>query len=408
MTRLKKSLLIVLVLILISQIPFVYRRYKLGRLNALIQVVNGSRRAPENSASNEYVGVMHVHSFLGGHSIGTFQEIIAAAKKNKLDFVVMTEHSENDFDTSALTLSGIHGDVLFVNGNEVDTNNGDRLLVIPGDASLSGSGKLTTDQVTSNVRARGALSIVAYPEESNSSPEKVDGIEVYNVFTNVRQVNRLVAFFDALWSHYSYPDLVFANYYQRPTEAMRKWDEMLGQRRAVATAGNDSHSNIGITLNDSSGRKLLGFTLDPYETSFHLVRVHILTSGPARHSPGARNPLDAERLLNALRLGHCFLGFDVLGDTSGFRFEATNSTATRIQGDEIPFQSETVLRVSLPAAGRLVILKNGQPVLDESQLSSKEFKVTERGVYRVEAYLPQLGAPVGDQPWIISNPIYVR
>ena len=33
--------------------------------------------------------------------------------------------------------------------------------------------------------------------------------------------------------------------------------------------------------------------------------------------------------------------------------------------------------------------------------------LTERGVYRVEVYLPQLGA-AGQQPWIISNPIYVR
>jgi hypothetical protein len=34
--------------------------------------------------------------------------------------------------------------------------------------------------------------------------------------------------------------------------------------------------------------------------------------------------------------------------------------------------------------------------------------VSERGVYRVEVYLPQLGKPVGDKPWIISNPIYVK
>jgi hypothetical protein len=37
-----------------------------------------------------------------------------------------------------------------------------------------------------------------------------------------------------------------------------------------------------------------------------------------------------------------------------------------------------------------------------------EYVAKERGSYRVEAYLPQLGKPVGDQPWIISNPIYVR
>jgi hypothetical protein len=37
-----------------------------------------------------------------------------------------------------------------------------------------------------------------------------------------------------------------------------------------------------------------------------------------------------------------------------------------------------------------------------------EFQVSEKGIYRVEVYLPQLPLPAGAQPWIISNPIYVR
>jgi hypothetical protein len=34
--------------------------------------------------------------------------------------------------------------------------------------------------------------------------------------------------------------------------------------------------------------------------------------------------------------------------------------------------------------------------------------VTEPGNYRCEIYLPQLDHRVGKEPWIISNPIYVR
>jgi hypothetical protein len=50
-----------------------------------------------------------------------------------------------------------------------------------------------------------------------------------------------------------------------------------------------------------------------------------------------------------------------------------------------------------------VILKDGTVWVDETG-NAKEVAVTERGVYRVEVYLPQ----VGNLPWIISNPIYVR
>src|SRR5690348_14182821 len=99
MKLLKKFLILVFVVLLLSQIPFAYRRYRLGRINATIQSLNSQRAFPDNEF-REYKGVIHVHSFLGGHSTGTFQEIIAGASANGLDFVIMTEHVESSFDTS--------------------------------------------------------------------------------------------------------------------------------------------------------------------------------------------------------------------------------------------------------------------------------------------------------------------
>ena len=403
MSRSKKVLLLILGFVLISQIPFAYRRYRLGRLNAAIQSINSTRISTGNTNApfREYKGVIHVHSFLGGHSTGTFQEIIAGAKTNQLDFVIMTEHTESGFDTSALTLSGIHEGVLFVNGNEVETASGDRLLSIPGDASLSGPTKHTTAEILTSIHGRNGLAIIAYPEQFGDSAETADGIEVYNVFTNARKINRLVAFFDAIWSHHSYPDLLFANYIQRPDESLSKWDQILTHKKLVATAGNDSHSNVGFTLNDSSGNVRFGFKLDPYETSFHLVRVHVL-------SPKAGHTLDSTQMLAALRAGHCFIGFDLLGDTTGFRFEAANPSGTKIQGDDIAFQPDTRLKIFVPVSSRVLIMKDGRVVSEENGVESVEWKVTERGIYRIEVYLPQLGDLAGKQPWIISNPIYVR
>jgi hypothetical protein len=399
MTRLKKLLLVIACLVLLAQIPFAYRRYKLSRLAATIRNINGERRTTEHKDGYvEYRGVMHVHSFLGGHSEGTFQEIIKAALENELQFVVMTEHVESFIDTSAMTLKGTYGGVLFVNGNEVESADGNRLLVIPGDASLQTADKLSAAQITANGRSHGALSFLAYAYERGTEQNHYDGIEVYNVFTNARKINRFIAFFDALWSQRTYPALLFANYYHRPDEEISRWDELLKQSKLVATAGNDSHANIGLTVNDSSGKKVLGFKLDPYEVSFHLVRVHVLIpSGKA---------LDSANLLQALKAGHCFIGFDLFGDTSGFRFESINPAG--IQGDEVAFQKDLRLRVNLPVAGRIVVFKDGVALLDEAGITNKEFSVGEKGVYRVEAYLPQLGRPVGDQPWIISNPIYVK
>src|SRR6476660_4667539 len=153
MTRAKKLLLLSVAFVLVAQIPFAYRRYKLGRLSAAIQVVSSERRTSEtHDGYVEYRGVIHVHSFLGGHSEGTFQEIISAAKANELQFVVMTEHVESLIDTSAMTLKGTNSGVLFINGNEVKSASGDRLLVVPGDTSLGGADKLTADQIAASTR----------------------------------------------------------------------------------------------------------------------------------------------------------------------------------------------------------------------------------------------------------------
>jgi hypothetical protein len=288
----------------------------------------------------------------------------------------MTEHTEKDFDTAAMTLQGVHQNVLFINGNETAAANGDRLLKIPGD-----------------------ISIAAYPEEfKNWDTTKLNGVEVYNVYTNTRHANLVKAFFDVLWSHRAYPDLLFALYYERPSESLKKWDQQLAQAKLTATAGNDAHANVGLNLRDSTGKTLVGIQLDPYATSFHLVRLHVLTD--------SAKPLEANQLLEAIKEGHCFIGFDLFGDTSGFQFDA--GTENKIQGDEIQLQSDTKLRIQTPVASRIVLFKDGSVILNESGITTKEFPVTERGVYRVEVYLPQVEAIIGEKPWIISNPIYVR
>jgi hypothetical protein len=402
MTRSRKVFLALAVLIVVSQLPFAYRRYKLGRLNAVIQAVNSSRQpAQVNQNYSEYKGVMHVHSFLGGHSRGSFTEIISAARANQLDFVVMTEHPEADVDTAAMTLKGMHGGVLFINGNEVSTSTGDRLLIVPGDSSARDAGKLATAEVATKAKATGALSVVAYPEEFKSwETGEFDGMEVFNVYSNARQINPVFAVFDVLWSQRAYPALLFATFYAKPAENLKKWDWELTRRRLTATAGNDAHANIGLSLKDSSGKTLVGLQLDPYETSFRLVRLHVLAARD--------QPLSDVTLMQAMKQGHCFIGFDLLGDTSGFTFTAEDAASTYIQGDEVKLQPNTRIHIDVPVSARVVVVRNGEVWRDENGVTSKTFPVTEAGVYRVEAYLPQLGKPVGEQPWIISNPIYVR
>ncbi len=399
MTRRRKFLLALLVVVVLSQAPFAYRRYRLQRLQNTIQQL-ASQRIPNDTATEyvDYKGVIHVHTSLGGHSSGTFTELIAAAKSNDLDFVIMTEHPQAEFDTAAMTLSGVHAGVLFVNGNEVATADGDRLLLIP--APPNANERRSTKEVVDQQKASRGLSFAAYPTESNTwQSNAVDGVEIYNLFTNTKRINRVVTFFDGLWSYRSYPDLMFANFFARPTEDLKRWDEAMSSsnRRLVAVGGNDAHSNVGFGLADSTGKQIVGVKLDPYERSFRTVRTHVLIQKD--------KPLTRETLLEAISLGHCYVSFDIFGDATGFDFRLLQSSG--VMGDETAYLQPLELTAKAPLASRFVLLRNGVSV-DQSVGSMVRFPVTAPGIYRIEVYLDSLPPPATGKPWILSNPIYVR
>jgi hypothetical protein len=403
MKRWKKVTLVILALFILFQIPFIYRRTRLGSLYRSIQQVNASRVVDEAaSAYNDYKGVIHVHSSLGGHSYGNFTDIIQAAQRNNLSFVVMTEHPSTTFDTSEMTLKGVHAGVLFVNGNEVNTASHDRFLVMPGSADAATANTTGSQQMLTAQKAQGHLSFIAYPQEFQSwDVTDYDGMEVYNLYTNSKKIGYFVTFFDWLWSYWSYADLMFARFYERPSEALKKWDELIASknRKVVAIAGNDAHANVGFRIGDLTGKELIGVHLDPYERSFRIVRNHVLIE--------KEKPLTTETLLAALSSGHCYIAFDLFGDSTGFTFTAETSQGKKIMGDEIEFEDGMRLTVTTPVAARVLLIKDGQVIKDEDGTSRKEYAITERGVYRVEVYLTQLGSLVKDKPWIISNPIYV-
>lgn len=399
----KKISLALIGLLLILQAPFIYRRFKLGRLSAAIAEVNAHRiAAPPDEQFADYAGVFHVHSSLGGHSTGTFEEIVRAAKSNQLGFVVMTEHPNAFVNSAEATLRGTHEDILFVGGSELAASDGGRLFVVPGFAP---SNATSLQELVTRAKSEDKIAIVGYPEQVRDWQLKgYDVVEVYNLYTNSKRISYAVLFFDGLWSYWSYPDLLFATFYERPDSNLEKWDEInsAGQQRAFALAGNDAHSNVGISFQDQTGKKLFEIKLDPYERSFGIVRNHVLLH--------KGESLSTENLLAALRAGHSFIAFDLFGDSNGFRFTADNGADKRIMGDEIQLPNEGTVRLSSrsPIKCRTVFFRDGQVVQEFKDLNEATLAVNRSGVYRVEVYLDQLGGFLEGKPWIISNPIFVR
>lgn len=398
----KKIVLIFLGIVLLAQIPFVYQRVRKGNLADKIAALQSNRTVNPNPNYNEFKGVMHVHSFLGGHSTGGFDELLQGAQKNALDFVVMTEHASAFYDTSAMTLQGFNEGVLFIGGNEMDTENQDRFLLLPGSAKAEEMTRENNENYLGIIHSQGKLAIVTYPEKFKEWNANFDGIEVFNMHTNSKKMNVPYFLFDALWSYGSYPELTLATYLKRPDENLKKFDEISANRKISLYGGTDAHSNIGFHLfGDDAGNKLINIKLDRYETAFGVVRTHILLEKDKQ--------LTQETLLEAIKNGHSFIGFDVLSDTAGFSFTAENGQETRIMGDEILFsENQTKLKASAPQISRFVVFKNGEKISEISETKEINFAVSEKGTYRVEVYLDSLGSSFDQMPWIISNPIYVK
>jgi hypothetical protein len=387
------------------QAPFIYRRYKIGQLAAKIEELNRvSRENPPAAAGKfkEYKGIIHAHTSLGGHSTGSFEELIAAANANDLDFVIMTEHWSDTVDTAALTLNGVYGKTLFIGGNEIDTADSDRFLVIPGSSDAAGLRRVSTPAVLEKLHAENRLAIVTYPEKFSSWNADFDGIEVFSLHTNAKKMNPLTAVFDAIWSFPTYPELMLTSYFKRPDQNLKKFDEIAAQKKLSLIAGTDAHSNIGFHLfGDSAGNKGLNIKIDDYATIFRLVRQHVLVA--------ASQQFNQKSLLLSLKSGYSFIGVDSIADSTGFRFEVFGAhTAIMDRSVDLEQVSYTGLWAISPKPGRFVVYKNGE-IFSQSELTTEiSIKPTEPGAYRVEVYLDQLGPPFDKMPWIISNPIYVR
>lgn len=395
----KKIAIFLLAIILLAQIPFIYNRYEFGRLAEKINALQTQRIEKENPNFNDFKGIIHAHTNLGGHSTGSFDELIQGANANNLDFVVMTEHTSELYDTSALTLNGVYGQVLFVGGNEVETLT-DRFLLLPGAPDAHRGNKMTTPDFLQKAHAENRLAIVAYPEKHKTWDAGFDGIEVFSLNTNAKKMNPPSAFFDALWSYRAYGQLVLAKYFRRPDDNLRRFDELTKTRKLIATAGTDAHSNIGFhLLGDDAQNKLINIKLDDYETIFHLMRNHVLIEKD--------KTLTRENLLEALKNGHGFIAFDVLANAKGFSFTAENGAETKTMGDEIALAADLNLKAAAPLPSRFVIFKDGEKVF-ENTATEINFHVSEKGTYRTEVYLDSLGNPFDKMPWIISNPIYVK
>ncbi|MEZ6187824.1 MAG: hypothetical protein R3F62_22795 [Planctomycetota bacterium] len=326
-------------------------------------------------------GIVHCHSELSHDATGSLEEIAEAARDCGVGFVALTEHYRHGepqlADGPPPELLG----VTFLLGAELPGGGGSILGVgLPRDYDADVARGDAQGQLDA-VRAAGGFPCVGHAEEYLAwDAEGWVGLEVANLHTMTKEASRL----GTAGSACAYPPGAFFRRLIRtlPRRVLAIWDHYGLSRRVPGFGGCDAHQNVRLL-------GPLGLTIGTYAECFRAVTTHLLLRG---EGPAA--------VLEALREGRGYVAFEVEGSALGFRFAAfEGDTLCADLGQELPFHPGLSLRAAAPGAAELRLLRDGFEVARAN--GELRHTPTRPGVYRVEAYLD-------DDPFVLSNPIYLR
>jgi hypothetical protein len=346
---------------------------------------------------NEYVGNVHLHTNCSDGT-ATHEEIARIAQSEGLDFVIPTDHN-----VLAKGKEGWYGHTLLLVGEEVhDTQRvpeANHYLAFDISKDVAPYAK-APQAVIDAVNSQGGFGFIAHPFE-HSAPlvneaalPWVDwtvtgytGLEIWNYMSEFKA--HLPNMLRAVLLAY-FPQTVMKGPFP---ETLARWDELLRTRKVVAICGSDAHATtyrLGPLVREVFSYKYL----------FRASNLHILTEEVFSRQ------LDHDKkvIYEALREGHCFTAYDLLGDARGFLFTARSGAAEAIMGDEITLQSQILFEVSSPHWAHIRLLRDGT-IVARTRGKKLHYTAREQGVYRVEAYRRYLFRKRG---WVFTNPIYVR
>jgi hypothetical protein len=371
--------------------------------------------------------------------VGTPEEIAAAAKAAGVRAVFTTEHPTADGKWRTEGLRGLRDGVLFIPGAELS----DGLLLWRGEKA-SWTPEMKAGEVLERLKGTDGVAFVAHPEgrvdDAAWELPPFAGMEIYNshadasdsdfekVLGSLRSGN-VVKTLQLVQTLKRYPSEAFAAIFDEQTRVLSRWDKLNAQylttgRRVIGIAANDSHQNVGVSVETTveglavkdglgklvgsvpkaklpfllagtpPGRTLLTHTFDPYLVSFGYVNTHLLAT-----------ELTEPALFEALLAGRAYVAFDWIADATGFHFAGEQGgRAVPMGGTATASDGPLRFTVRPNMAGNLRLLRNGEEVArtDGAELI---FEAREAGVYRAEAWVA-LGEE--KRPWVYSNPIYVQ
>jgi hypothetical protein len=351
----------------------------------------------------ELIVNLHMHTVYSD-GCGLHKDIAEAALQAGVDVVIVTDHNVLVNEAEKYYQRG-NQRVLMLIGEEIHDRTlspqKNHLLVIGAGRELAALGA-KTQRLVDQVQKEGGVCFIAHPndphlallEEEAISWEAWDvngftGIELWNAMSEMKKVvqSRVDGLFYAYFPHYIArgPD----------PQTIKKWDELTGRgQKVVAVGGSDAHA---FEMSMGPIRRVLF----PYAFHFQTINTHVLVERPLSSDLYT----DRQMIINALKKGHAFVGYDLPAPTRGFRFNAQARDGAAIMGDDVRLGSGVTLQVRLPRKAECRLLCSGEPVRTWQNSEFCTHIAAKPGAYRVECTIDYMGQRRG---WIYSNPIYVR
>jgi hypothetical protein len=369
----------------VSALSFLFLLYALWLATILIR-----HRAPKESftqAPSPYIevqGAYHIHTTLSDGR-GTPRKVTAAASRQKLDFIILTDHGKPN--RPSLAEAGWRENILVLAGSELSVNRGHMVALDfeKPDGEFAQDAELAAQEVA----AAGGLSIIAHPFSKTrwswGGAVEPNGIEIVDSDTMIKK-NFLAAlpYLPALLFN---PRLFLLKTLERPVQTLRKWDELCAKRSVYGYYSTDAHLAYGIL--------------------FSCFRLHVLLEKPlAKAFDEAK-----KQVFSALRRGRFYCAVDAAWPAGGFVFWGEEDETRFPMGSVVSSSATPRLRLHAEAVFshglEIQVVRDGEPVL-RSEGPKISYSPDRPGTYRIEVYLRGTTPLADDFPWIISNPIFWR
>jgi len=348
---------------------------------------------------NDYAGVIHLHSHYSFDGRTPVSEIIAAARANKIAFLLLTDHSTMQARTEGL--EGWHDGVLLVVGEEIAPRFNHYLAFGHARAidCAEKEPELPPQVYIDRVHTLGGFGFIAHPDHSGAplfhvkhypwqawAVKGYSGIGIWDFMTDWQ--NSLTGYMRAILS-YAFP----AFFLRGPCPAtLERWDSLTTKQAVVGIGELDNHDTPmrvgGVTL-----------SVFPFARVLNLIRTHLLTERPLT----GNSETDISVVLDVLKRGRCYVSLDYFHPATGFSVTVHDGQSDATMGDRFPLQNKALLQASLPRPAKIRLFQNGR-LIQETVGGELSYIVRNTGVYRIEAYLQAWGRY---RPWIFANPLYV-